>query len=161
MAKRREHGEGSITERRDGRWQVSIDLGRGFDGRRRRKVAYAPTQADAVALLRRLGGRAVDGQLLTTTTPTVARYLEDWFTTNRDTWRPTTRRLYRGSIDHHLVNAFGPLRLEQLSPQVIQRWLTQAKTAYGARRRVALAHGVLRSALADAQRLQPGLPQCG
>jgi integrase len=40
------------------------------------------------------------------------------------------------------------------SPQLIQRWLTQHKTAHGARRRISLAHAILRSALADAQRLQ-------
>ena len=154
MAKRRGHGEGSISERPDGRWQVRIDLGRGIDGRRQRKYGYAETQSDAVDLLRRLGGRAVDGQLLSTSTPTVARFLEDWFATNSDTWRPSTRRSYRGAIDGHLVKAFGPLRIESLSPQTIQRWLTQHKEEHGPRRRIALAHAVLRSALAEARRLQ-------
>lgn len=155
MAKnRRGKGEGSIVERPDGRWQVQIDLGRGIDGRRRRKYAYAATQGDAVDLLRKFGGRAVDGQLLTTSTPSVSRYLDDWFATNSDAWRPSTRRSYRGAIDGHLVPAFGRLRLEQLTPQVIQRWLTQHKQQHGARRRIELAHATLRSALSDAQRLQ-------
>src|SRR5262249_52921995 len=35
-----------------------------------------------------------------------------------------------------------------------QRWLTQQKEAYGARRRIALAHACLRSALSEARRLQ-------
>lgn len=154
MANRRGHGEGSITQREDGRWMVRVDLGRGVDGQRRRKTAYADSQAAAVELLRRLGGRAVDGQLLTTTTPTVSTFLEDWFTTNSDTWRPSTRRGYRGAIDHYLTPAFGSLRLEQLSPALVQRWLVQHKTDHGARRRITLAHAVLRSALAEAQRLQ-------
>jgi integrase len=53
-----------------------------------------------------------------------------------------------------LVKAFGPLRLEQLTPRAIQTWLTQHKTEHGARRRITLAHAALRSALAEAQRLQ-------
>ena len=61
---------------------------------------------------------------------------------------------YRGSIDGHLVKAFGPLRIESLSPQTIQRWLTEHKEQHGPRRRIALAHAVLRSALAEAKRLQ-------
>jgi integrase len=154
MARRRGHGEGSITERGDGRWMVRIDLGRGIDGKRQRKTAYAATQADAVDLLRKLGGRAANGQLLTTTTPTVATYLEDWYSTNSDAWRPSTKRGYRGAIDLYLVPAFGPLRLEQLTPALIQKWLTTHKTEHGARRRITLAHSTLRSALADAQRLQ-------
>ena len=71
-------GEGTIRQRKDGRWEARIDLDRGTDGKRRRKSAFADTQAGAVKLLKRLAGRAVDGQLLTTSTPTVAAYLEDW-----------------------------------------------------------------------------------
>lgn len=154
MAKRRGRGEGNIRERADGRWEVRIDLGRGPDGKRRRKSAFASTQAAAVRLMKRLNGRAVDGQLLTTSTPTVGAYLEEWFTTNCDSWRPSTQRSYRSAIDLYLVPAFGTLRLEQLTPPVIQRWLVEHKTASGARRRITLAHAALRSALADAQRLQ-------
>lgn len=154
MAKRRGRGEGNIRERADGRWEARIDLGRGPDGKRRRKSAFAPTQGAAVKLLKKLAGRAVDGHLLTTSTPTVAQFLEDWFTTNKDTWRASTRRGYRGAIDLYLVPAFGTLRLEQLAPQSIQRWLTQHKEQHGARRRITLAHAVLRSALSEAQRLQ-------
>jgi hypothetical protein len=41
-----------------------------------------------------------------------SRHEEDWFATNSDSWRPSTRRGYRGAIDLYLVPAFGPLRLE-------------------------------------------------
>ena len=116
---RRGHGEGSIYQRPDGRWQVRVDLGRGPDGKRRRKSAYAPTQAEAVKLLKKLAGRAVDGQLMTTSTPSVATFLEQWFATNTDSWRPSTRRGYQRAIDGFLVPAFGTLRVEQLSPQAI------------------------------------------
>jgi integrase len=154
MRRRRGRGEGSIRERADGRWEVRVDLGRGSDGKRRRKSAFAATQAEAVRKLKQLAGRQIDGHLLTTSTPTVASYLEDWFATNTDSWRPSTRRGYRRAIDGFLVPAFGALRLEQLTPQLIQRWLTQHKTEHGARRRISLAHATLRSALSDAQRLQ-------
>ena len=152
--RRRGRGEGSIRQRTDGRWEVRIGLGRGLDGKRRRKSAFATTQAGAVRLLRRLGGRAADGQLLTTSTPTVAAFLEEWFETNRDSWRPSTRRGYRGAIDGYLLPVFGHLRLEQLTPRRIQRWLLDQKAEHGARRRVSLAHAVLRSALSSAQRMQ-------
>ena len=154
MRRRRGRGEGSMTHREDGRWQVRVPLGRDECGRRRRKCAYGATEAEAVDLLRRLGGRAVEGQLLATSTPTVAAYLEDWYATNMDAWRPSTRRSYRRAIDGFLVPAFGNLRLEQLTPQLIQRWLLRHKAEHGARRRISLAHATLRSAFAEAQRLQ-------
>jgi integrase len=152
--KRRGKGEGSIRARKDGRFEVRVDIGRGASGKRQRKSAFARTHADAVKLLKRLAGRAVDGQLLTTSTPTVSGFLEDWFSTNQDGWRPSTRRSYRAAIDRFLRPTFGTLRLEQLSPAIIQRWLVQQKDAHGARRRITLAHAALRSALSDAQRLQ-------
>lgn len=154
MPKRRGHGEGSIRERADGRWEVRVDIGRGPDGKRRRKSAFAPTQAEAIKKLKQLNGRQVDGQLLSTSTPTVAAFLEQWFETGSDGWRPSTRRGYRHAIDGFLAPAFGSLRLEQLSPAVVQRWLTQQKKDHGARRRITLAHATLRSALSEAQRLQ-------
>jgi len=92
--------------------------------------------------------------LLTTSTPTVRKFLGEWFETNRDSWRPSTERGYRGAIDGYLVKAFGHLRLEQLTPRRIQRWLLDQKAEHGARRRVSLAHAVLRSALSNAQRMQ-------
>lgn len=154
MSKRRGRGEGTVTQRADGRWQVRVDLGRGADGKRRRKTSYASTQAGAIKILKRHGGRAMDGQLLATSTPTVGKYLDEWFTANADTWRASTRRGYRSAIDLYLVPSFGKLRLEQLTPMVVQRWLTGHKVEHGARRRITLAHATLRSALADAQRLQ-------
>ena len=154
MARRRGRGEGSIRQRADGRWEVRVDLGRGLDGQRRQKSVFAETEAKAIAELKKLHGRTVAGHILKTSTPTVTSYLEDWYAVNRDTWRPSTRRSYRGAIDGHLVPAFGPLRLEHLTPQRIQRWLTEHKQQHGARRRIELAHAVLRSALTDACRLQ-------
>lgn len=157
MARRKErrgHGEGSMSRRADGRWQVAITLGRDLRGRVRRKFAYASTQAEATDLLRRLGGRAADGLLVATSTPTVAQYLNEWLTDHSDQLRPSTRRSYRHAIDAFLVPAFGTVRLEQLSPLIVQRWLREHKETSGARRRIALAHAVLRSALSDAQRLQ-------
>ena len=99
MRSRRGRGEGSIRQRKDGRWEVRVDIGRGTNGKRRRKSAFAPSQAAAVRLLKRLAGRQVDGQLITTSTPTVATYLEEWFATNSDAWRPSTQRGYRRAID--------------------------------------------------------------
>jgi integrase len=153
-SRRRGKGEGNIRQRADGRWEVRVDLGRGLDGKRRRKSVFADSESEAIAELKKLHARTVGGQVLATSSPTIGEYLEDWYATNSDSWRPSTRRGYRAAIDHYLVPAFGPVRVEQLSPQLIQRWLTKHKAEHGARRRITLAHATLRSALADALRLQ-------
>jgi integrase len=154
VGNRRGHGEGSITERPDGRWEVRIDLGRGIDGKRRRKSAYAATQADAVQELRALGGRVANGHVLSSGSPTLGAFLEDWYGTHQEDWRASTRRQYRHAIDTFLVPAFGPVRIDKVTPHLVQRWLLQHKAEHGPRRRIAIAHAVLRSALSEARRLQ-------
>ena len=154
MALRRRRGEGSITQRKDGRWHGRIDMGRGLDGTRSVKHVYASTQAELLRAMKRLAAQVGDGASLPTATPTLARFLDDWFSSNEDRWRPSTRRSYRGAIDNLLVPALGAVRLEKLSPLIIQRWVDQHKAEHGARRRIELARAVLRSALADGERLQ-------
>jgi integrase len=154
MAQRRRRGEGSITQRKDGRWHGRIDMGRGLHGKRSIKHVYANTQAELVRTMRPIAAQVGEGASVPTATPTLARFLNDWFASNEERWRPSTRRSYRGAIDNLLVPALGTVRLEKLSPLIIQRWVDQHKTEHGARRRVELARAVLRSALADAERLQ-------
>jgi len=151
MPRRRGRGEGSIRERADGRWEVRIDIGRGPDRKRRRKSAFAATQGQAVKLLKQLAGRQVNGELSSTSTPTMARFLENWYELHLEEWRPSTRRCYRRAIDGFLVPAFGTMRLEQISPTAITSWLLEHKKAHGARRRITLAHATLRSALSYAE----------
>jgi len=131
-----------------------VDLGRGLDGRRQRKYIYTDTERDAISELKKLHARTVGGHVLTSTTPTVGAYLDAWFAANEDGWKPSTRRSYRDAIDRYLVPAFGPVRLEQFTPLMVQRWLTKHKEEHGARRRIELAHATLRSALSEAVRLQ-------
>jgi hypothetical protein len=46
--KRRGHGEGTIRQRRDGRWEATISLG--FEGgKRKRKSYYGNTQAEVLS----------------------------------------------------------------------------------------------------------------
>ncbi len=50
MAKRRGHGEGSISQRADGRWMARVDLG-WENGRRRYKALYGRTRRDVAGKL--------------------------------------------------------------------------------------------------------------
>jgi integrase len=153
MAKRG-RGEGSIGLRSDGRWHVRVPLPRDEQtGKRRYKHKYAATQAEAVELLKRASGHALAGELRTTSTPRVGAFLDKWHEQYSPDWKPATRSSYRLAIDVHLKPAFGHLRIEQLSPAKIQTWMRQQAEEHGARRRITLARATLRSALAEAVRL--------
>jgi integrase len=158
MAKgrRRGRGEGTITQLRDGRWQARVTLGRDEHGKRLRKAVYGATRAACATELAKLLGKNSDGELLTTTTPTLGTLLNDWYATKNRTWRPNTRRPYRAAIDRWISPALKALKLEHLKPLVIQRWANQAtKDGESPRRCVVVAHVVLKLALkwAMAQRL--------
>jgi integrase len=123
-----------------------VDLGRGEDGRRLRKTLYGATRKDVADKLNRELGRAANGELLATSTPTLKAWLNDWYDTHEDDWRPATQRVYRIAIDQWIVPGLGALRLEKVTPAAIQRWINQA-TENGGRPRTVTAHCVLRSAL--------------
>ena len=154
-SRRRGHGEGSVFQSADGRWVAALQLPRGTDGRRRRKVFYATTQAGAVQLLRRYGGRA--DAPTATSTPRMDAFLKQWLATGLTRtgkpWRPATRRSYEHAVHAWLIPAFGTFRVEQMTPLAIQAWATQHQQESGARRRLTLAHAILRSALGHALRL--------
>jgi len=144
-------GEGTIMQRADGRWMARVDIGRGADGRRQRKAIYGATRAEVGRQLNGLLRRSSGGELLTTTTPTLKAWLNDWFATHRDDWRPGTQRIYRHAIDGWIVPALGLVRLDSLKPIAVQRWINHV-TEDGARRMVTTAHIVLRSSLTWAMR---------
>jgi integrase len=146
MSKRRGRGEGTITQRADGRWMARVQLDTDGPGPRRRKAVYGATRAAVAERLNGLLGRSSGGELLTTTTPTVKAWLNDWYDTHEDEWRGSTQRVYRTAIDKWLVPALGPVRLDALKPLAIQKWIN-AQTKGGARQMVLTSHVVLRSAL--------------
>jgi integrase len=123
-----------------------VDMGRGDGGQRRRKTAYGATRQACADELNKLLGRASSGELLTTSTPTVAAWLNDWYATHQDTWRPATRRIYKVAINQWIVPTLGTVRLERLKPASIQRWVNDSAGDRG-RARTLIAHCVLRSAL--------------
>lgn len=49
---RRGHGEGTISKRKDGRWEARVDLG-WIDGRRVRRAFYGATRAEVAEKLRK------------------------------------------------------------------------------------------------------------
>jgi hypothetical protein len=125
--------------------------GRGPNGRRRRKTGYADTQAEAVSLLHKFGGRAAQG-------PTPGHQYSDSADIPRGLVRDPQRRVaaeHAAELSgHHRPVSDAGVRADPARapvPAMVQRWLTEHKQAHGARRRMTLAHATLRSALSAAQ----------
>jgi len=149
---RRGNSEGSIYQRKDGRWTASIGLGCA-GGRRRRKAFYGATRREVAnkltaALRARQQGLPIVGERLTLAAFLV-RWLED---SARPTLRPRTFASYSMIVNYHLAPALGRVALARLTPDAVQRYLNDKGAAGLSSRSVQYHHAVLRRALNQAER---------
>lgn len=154
MAKsgRRGNGEGTITLRKDGRWEAKLWLADG-----KRKGYYGSTRQEvarklAEAMRDRDKGlpQQSDERLRLST------FLQEWLEGKRATVRPLTWTRYEGLLAH-VQRALGAQQLTRITARAIQRFYSdlQAEKPAGAGLSSTTAHHVhsaLRQALASAER---------
>jgi integrase len=151
-----QHGDGTITVRKDGRLQVAVTM---LD--RRREFAYVPkslVRRDPKAAAR-MAERLRDELLerrdaeLEPGRQTLAAYLRSWLTSleqaKRRKVRPRTLEHYRLIVEAHIIPALGAVRLDRLREPAVQRWLDGMD---GSPRSIMHRRAVLRRAYNVAQR---------
>jgi hypothetical protein len=153
-ARKRGHGEGSIYQRRDGRWVGTIRLGYKPDGRPDRPKVYGRTRGEVQKALRELRRRQEEGLRVDPALErqTLATFLEQWLEITAATVRPRTLERYQEVVRGHLVPALGNQRLASLRPEALQRLYARKLAAGLAPRTVVKIHVVLHRALAMALR---------
>ncbi len=118
MAGRRSPGEGSISQRKDGRWQASLQV----NGQR--TTVYGKTRAEAAAKLRILQRQAPAPVVnLTLGKRTLNDLLEAWLETKAPNLKPRTLADYRHTCERYLSPALGTMPLSKLTPERIERLL--------------------------------------
>ena len=128
--RRRGQNEGSIFERKDGRWCGIISLGWRENGKRRRKTVYGATAAAVQDKLTALKNKKLSGVPIETDRRTVARFLVDWLASVKSSVRLRTFEAYESAVNRHIVPQLGRLKIEKLGPQDVQA-LLDAKLAAG------------------------------
>ncbi len=148
---RNANGEGSVWQRRDGRWCAAVYLPV-LTGGRRRIVTYGVTRQEARAKLRDLLDKAARNIPATPANLTVGDYLGEWLVHVRQHVGPRTYGGYETNIRLHLVPRIGKRRLARLSVRDV-RLLVDAMRADGHKSRVVqYSHATLRAALEHACR---------
>jgi integrase len=113
--KRRGSGEGSIYQRKDGRWVASMSL-----EHRKRKYFYGDTRREVQEKLKIALREQQQGTLVTARQQTVKQFLERWV---EEVYKPTVKLVSyvdaRSIINHHLIPAFGHVSLQKLTPEMI------------------------------------------
>ena len=151
---RRANGEGSIYQRKDGRWTGAVYVLNRDGGRQRRQV-YGKTRAEVagkVADLLSLNRKHIPAAPVEVT---VQQYAQSWLERLGASWlKPATVSNYRWVLDRHVLPHIGRQRLVALSPQHVRSLLLAVSESGVSPRTVQLSRAVLRSMLADAERDQ-------
>jgi integrase len=146
MMANRGHGEGSIYQRKDGRWAAAVTL-----ENRKRKTFYGDTRKEVQEKLKIALREQQQGTLATGAQQLLKTYLENWL---EQAYKPTVKLntyvQYRSAIHHHLIPAFGNIPVQKLTPDKIRAFYRQKIDEGSKPRTVGVLHAVLRRALSDA-----------
>jgi integrase len=124
MAKRGQN-EGSIYERKDGRWAAVINLGY-QNGKLKRKTFYGTTRKDAQKKLTKALHDHEQGLPIAMPRQTVRQFLERWLEDCiKPTVRPATYVSYEQQVRVHIGPALGHHQLTKLGPQHIQAYMNE------------------------------------
>lgn len=149
---RRGPNEGSIRERRNGRWEARVVVTMP-DGRRVRRSLLGRTRAAVRDKLRDALAAEAAGTPVPDARLTLAEFLATWLAdVVRPRLRPSTYRSYRSVVGVHLVPGLGRHPVARLTPQEVQRFLNAVGASGRSPRTVAICRAVLRQALGQAER---------
>jgi integrase len=155
MAKKRNAGEGSIFQRRDGRWCAQLDLG-WQAGKRRRKYIYGSTAQEVRDRLLKARGDRNLGLPVTIERQTVAQFFRCWLEDSvKPSVRPLTHEQYSQHVRLYLTPLLGHHQLTKLAPQHVRAFMTRKLNDGLSPRTVQLSLVILRKALGQA--LKEGL----
>jgi integrase len=121
--RKRRNGEGSVTERSDGRWEVRVT-----DASGNRKSFYAKTYEDAARVLHEAQTSLRQGLPLPTGSTSCAEYFDQWLVSIKPSLRIRTWERYEGLVRNYLVPLVGRKKLHRLSASDIQAAVNAATT---------------------------------
>ena len=130
MAKKRAHGEGTLTKRKDGRWEGRLTNGFTDKGTPRRHTVYGRTQAEAKSKLELLKQQVASGSLANAV-PTVATHLEHYLTEKARDIKPSTLEQYEICVRSCIVPGIGNVGLDKVTPIQVQTLLGKIRDDSG------------------------------
>lgn len=145
MARKRGKGEGSVYQRKDGRWIGSAPGGYDRNGVRKRLVVSATTEKEAEKKLDRLLAQVARGKRATEVDPrmTVRRYAEKWVERLETKVRPKTLTTDKGAVEKWIVPTIGTRRLSALTPDDLRAVTIALRKAGRSTSTARRYHGVL------------------
>ncbi len=127
MAKRAD-GEGTISQRADGRWMGRLSVSREIDGKVHRLTLYGSTQAEVVEKLKNLRQQRDTNAKSVVGKDTVAGYLQRWLENDVEVnSEDKTHQEYEGAVRLYIIPFIGHLKLGKLDGEQLVEWQATLK----------------------------------
>lgn len=153
MARKNGNGEGTISKRKDGRWESRLTHGKRADGRPRRITLYGKTRKDVADQLNEMLNAQNKGVLVAPDQLTFAVYLQKWLAGKQAAGRrESTIAGYTNMVEKHLSPFIGDLRVQKLEPLHLETLYGQLRAKGLGPRMVQLSHVILYNVLKQAKR---------
>ena len=118
--KRRGNGEGSITERKDGRWVAKIQTGVDERGKQIIKSFYGKEKKDVVAKLKQYHLSVMQG-FDKVSKVTFKDYITNWMNVmKKDSLKESSFDRLESVINTHVISRIGHYTLDKLTPELIK-----------------------------------------
>lgn len=149
---KRANGEGTIYQRKDGRWVAQITYVAN-DGQKKRKTFYGTQQQEVVEKMRKFIADIERSEVIEPNKLTTAQWLKEWLTVYKMPHiRPKTYEQYESAIRVHIIPYVGEIKLQHLQARQIQEMYSSLTKKGLSPRSIYLVHLVLRMALDQAQK---------
>lgn len=150
MAGKRGNGEGTISRRKDGRWEgrYHLDTPEG----RKRRVVYGKTRKEAAERLARAVSEKDKPQRVVTKDVAFHEFLKQYENVAKLTMKRRSFETYEDIAKLHLLPTFGEMYVRNLRREHVQRLYSEKVDSGLSAARVRRIHGVLSSILAHAVR---------
>ncbi|MFA7468641.1 MAG: site-specific integrase [Desulfotomaculaceae bacterium] len=123
---RRSKGEGSIFQRKDGRWvaQATVGVDR-QTGKPKRRTIYGKTRPEVARKLTKILHEVQTGNYVEPSVITVKRWFEDWLDGRKPHIEEKTYIGHELMIRRHIVPAFGAMKLKDVRTRDVQTLLNE------------------------------------
>jgi len=128
MAKRRKNGEGTIRQRKDGRWEGRIVIGYDENGLPKTKNVLAKTKMECTEKLVKLKEKCGAATERIKSDMPFGEWIDFWYQTYcKPTIRLTTQACYENRIYQHIIPDIGKIPLNKLSQADLQQFYAKIK----------------------------------
>ena len=151
MSRVRSRGEGSISRRNDGRYEIRVPLGV-ENGKRHRLHLYAKTRGEAVRLLSQARQQKMPASRAAHAGETLEHFLTRWLEDHvAKTKRPSTLMSYEQNCRTYIIPVIGKVRLSDLTREHVEAVQNNASALGLSSSTVRLVRVILGAALKRAE----------